>query len=121
MDVYIWQIFLNCLANIDIEMSIHLRRQASLNTYLCRPKACSFLRPPHNLLSRKKVSLLFTKISTKRTKTTLLDAYVCKVDVPVDHICCIITQSPFAEFICHHYREVHLKASRIEEFNGFIY
>src|SRR5919198_2813788 len=114
MDVYVWQFFFNCLADVDIYMPVHLGRKASLYAHLRRTKACSFLCPSHNLFSWKEVAFLFAKIPTKSAKAAVLDANVCKVNVPVDYVCCIIAHSPFAELVCHHHCKVHFKTGRIK-------
>src|SRR5918911_2092973 len=121
MDVYIGQFFLNSLADVDVYVSIHLGRKTSLYAHFCGAKACSFLRSSHNLFSRKKVAFLFTKVSTKSAKAALLDTDICKINVPVDYICCKISNSPFAELICHHHCKIHFKTGRVKELDGIIY
>ena len=101
MDMYVWQFFLNSLADIDVNVSIHLGWEAGLYAYFGGAKACSFLCPSHNLFGWKKVAFFLAKVPTKSAKAALLDANICKINVPVDYICCmalpLLTQGPTGE------------------------
>src|SRR5574337_485073 len=67
-------------------MTVQFRRQAGLDADLGGPEVPGLLRPSRDLFERQKVGALSTEVPTEGAEIAALDAYVGKVDVPINHI-----------------------------------
>src|SRR6185312_5252992 len=115
MNVNIAYLALDCFTNILVCVCIHVWRKSCLDTDLCCTKCSSFLCTSSYLICWQKVSFFFTKVSAKCTKTTLLYADICKVDVPVNYVCYNVADSSFSKLICNHAYQVKVKPSCVEQ------
>src|SRR5574337_1427547 len=100
---------LDCPANILIRVCIHIWGKSGLDTDLCCTQCSCLSCTSYYFVCWQKISLFFTKVSTECTKTTLLYAYIGKVDVSIYYVCYNVSNSSFSELICNHSNKVKIK------------
>ncbi len=109
--MYVRKILLDSLQDVNIQLAVHLWRQAGLYTHLGGAKACRLFCPSHYFFGWQKVALFFAEIPAESTKAALLDADICKVDIPVYDVGDNVAHGLSPELVRHRHDKVHFKPS----------
>src|SRR5262249_53421802 len=86
MDVNIWKILFHGSGELDVEVAVHVGRQAGLNADFGCAHCRSFSDSSQNLIQWKQISLFASVCTAERAKPTMLHADIREVDIPIDDV-----------------------------------
>src|SRR5262245_16861295 len=86
MDVNIWEVLFHGSREFDVEVAVHIGRQAGLNADFGRTHFRGFADASKNLIQWKQISLSASVRPAERAKPTMLHADIREVDVPIDDV-----------------------------------
>src|SRR5215471_20585121 len=86
MDVDSWKVLFHGGRELDVEVSIHVGRQAGLNANFGRAHFNGLAHATKNLIQWKQVSLFAAIGAAECAKPAMLHADVREVDIAIDHI-----------------------------------
>ena len=92
-----------------VQATVHVWWQTCLYAHFGGTHLVCLFCLAYNFSYWKHVSLLFSKVATECTKTTLFYTHVCKIHIPVYNICYSIANALFTEMICDHSNHVKIK------------
>ena len=101
VDVHLRQGFLDGGAEADVQIALHLGRQAGLDAYLGGAVIPRFLGAADDFLDGEVVALLFAEIAAEGAEAATLDADIGEIDVAVDDVGGDVAHGAAAQFVGH--------------------